>query len=419
MNNDHNRTHTPQGNPASNGSFGVLSQEMNDITETLTELRGTLMLTAEERTRMRADLARLAADVRPTALPSPYFSYFMRPSPAFAMALALVLIVGGTASASANGALPGDALYSLKVHVNENFERALALSPEAKAYIDVKHAEERLSEVELLAAKGSVDEHVATKAAAEVTDAIGAASVAAGSLDERGDVSGADGLRAHIASALLAHADILDAQAEELPDGAQQTLRALSVAAAVTADDASSDDGNPSLALAAPVRNERTAGELDGRADAVRDRIDALTKAIADADGIPEETHDELMAELASIETGYREAEASRGSGDLDAAAEDYTVLERRAYRALSALALAERIGEKTGKEVLLTIDSGDEDGSSEAAPVLMKAAAFAASASATTTERAHRHERPLQFLVRDRSDSRGKGSSEDRDRGE
>lgn len=379
---------------------------MTDINETLTELRGTLALSAEERSHMRANLERLSNEVRATPLPSPYFSYFMRPAPAFAFALALLLVVGGTASASANGALPGDALYPLKVNVNERVERALALSSEDKAYVDVRHAEERLSEIELLAAKGSVNQEVATEAATKVMSAIDAANSTVGSLEEGGDEGGAGDLRAHIASALLAHADILDAQAEQLPDAAQQTLRALSVAAAVSADDASDEDERE----IAREDSENPAATAD-REESAKSRITALTKAIAAADMIPDETRDELMAELASIQNGLADAEAMSADGDYRSAEDEYTTLERRAYRALAALTVAERISDRTGKEVVLTIDSGGDDDAAATVPTLMKAAALAPQA---TTERSHRHERPLQFFLRDREDNSGKGSSDD-----
>lgn len=71
-------------------------------------------------------------------------------------ALALVLVVGIGTSFAAEGALPGDALYPIKVLFNEPFGAALQRSDSAKAKWESTLVSRRLEEAEALAAKGQL-----------------------------------------------------------------------------------------------------------------------------------------------------------------------------------------------------------------------------------------------------------------------
>lgn len=77
--------------------------------------------------------------------------------PFIAIAAAIILALGGGASVAANNSLPGDALYLVKIHVNENLESALSFSAKSKADADVSAAENRLDEAEQLQAQGKLD----------------------------------------------------------------------------------------------------------------------------------------------------------------------------------------------------------------------------------------------------------------------
>lgn len=61
------------------------------------------------------------------------------------------LLMGGSASFAAENAVPGDVLFPVKVHVNEQVRGAVAVSPKAKAEWEVRLVERRLEEVEKLA----------------------------------------------------------------------------------------------------------------------------------------------------------------------------------------------------------------------------------------------------------------------------
>lgn len=82
------------------------------------------------------------------------FSYF-RLHPVMLSAV-LVLFCGVGTSYAAEGALPGDSLYPVKVHVNEQIQGALAFSDEAKVMWSAERIERRASEASALAARGPV-----------------------------------------------------------------------------------------------------------------------------------------------------------------------------------------------------------------------------------------------------------------------
>lgn len=71
--------------------------------------------------------------------------------------LAIILALSGGLSAAASTALPGDALYPVKVSVNEEVKSALIISPEKQAKWDMKRAEKRIKEAETLAIKGKLN----------------------------------------------------------------------------------------------------------------------------------------------------------------------------------------------------------------------------------------------------------------------
>ena len=72
-------------------------------------------------------------------------------------ALVIVLTVGVGTSFAAEGALPGEPLYAVKIYINEPIETALAISAEARAEAEAAHALKRLDEAVTLAQEGKLD----------------------------------------------------------------------------------------------------------------------------------------------------------------------------------------------------------------------------------------------------------------------
>src|SRR3989344_6975993 len=115
-----------------------------------------IRLTSLEKSAMRARIFE-------TRSPYVFMSYHMR----MALAGLVLFVFAGTGTVSAaQGALPGDLLYPVKVSVNEKVEVALAPTPAAKAEVQVRLAERRVDEARELSARGRLDK----KSAKALTD---------------------------------------------------------------------------------------------------------------------------------------------------------------------------------------------------------------------------------------------------------
>ena len=115
-----------------------------------------------------AMLSRLLAyaEEHPAASKSPYvWNFFARAYARaaglrfeYAIAGALILILaGGTAASAAEGALPGDWLYPVKIGITEPLRGALVVGDPAKAEWEAERTVRRLEEAESLAEQGRLD----------------------------------------------------------------------------------------------------------------------------------------------------------------------------------------------------------------------------------------------------------------------
>ena len=89
--------------------------------------------------------------------------------------IVLMLLVGGGTTFAAEGAVPGDFLYPVKVEVNENIKSAFAISADAEAELQADLLAERVSEVETLKARGDISDEqslaIAVRVKAQISEA--------------------------------------------------------------------------------------------------------------------------------------------------------------------------------------------------------------------------------------------------------
>jgi hypothetical protein len=97
---------------------------------------------------------------------SPSLTIFRSYFKPMTIALIIAVLIGGGASFAAEGALPGDWLYPVKISVNEEVRSFVAFSDEAQARWDARRAERRLEEAAELAAEGKLDAEARVKAEA-------------------------------------------------------------------------------------------------------------------------------------------------------------------------------------------------------------------------------------------------------------
>jgi hypothetical protein len=319
-------------------------------------------------------------------MPSPYrFSYSslhlsIRGGAALALAV-LVVGAGGTAYA-AGGALPGDALYTVKVSVNEPVAGALAVTPAAKAAHQASIATERLAEAQALAEDGRLTastsaalalafgEHA--QAAEDAADALAAddpaaaADISAGfsaSVASRGEAilrasrdAGGEGRRAGagFVRALVAAKSGDLALADEAPPAPRpMMMKAAMVSEQGVMEDDASDTGeaaqgdagmlrafSATMAVpAAPMLMSASAADGapvddDALAAAIEDASDALDDVRARLDASAAADFDTQLADLKLIPLAVA---ADDAADDADAAQAD----RDRGIAAAAALAAA------------------------------------------------------------------------------
>lgn len=308
---------------------------MSDLEKNFIHLKNEISLTSEERAFMRSYLETLSNAkpvYAPIASPYPYFAFFTKPAPMLAFLLMIAVIGSTTAASAAETALPGDALYGMKIHINEKVESTFAFTPATKAETEIRHAQERLQEIQLLAASGK-DERIADAAlAAEGRIALARTHILT-LIAQSPEASDAE---SELSYALSAHADILDAQAIERDDDAGISMSGLARVAR----------GDDDALLATAERAQKTVEKAQERIDGRK-----LSPEIRDA----------LQGELALVMGELARSEV-RGS------VRGFALAERHAYRVLALADSAEKISSQTGKQIQISFskETSEEDDTEE-----------------------------------------------------
>jgi len=136
------------------------------------------------------------------------FVFSWRFSAPVLIALLIIILGGGTAFVAA-GSVPGDALYTVKVNINEPVKVAFAVSASAQAELQSKLAQERLKEAEELASENRLDAVVEAAVAAKLQTHLDRASKEISKIENEGKVEEAASLNSNLEAALQAHEDII------------------------------------------------------------------------------------------------------------------------------------------------------------------------------------------------------------------
>jgi hypothetical protein len=132
-----------------------------------------------------------------------------------ALIIALIVALSGGTSVVAEQALPGDALYSVKVSVNEPIAGLFSVSKEAKTTWQEKLVERRLEEAGKLASKGNLDEEKRSQIETRLGDQIDRFTEKANELasDKNKAISSSE-LVSRLEAALMAHQNVLRKMSE-------------------------------------------------------------------------------------------------------------------------------------------------------------------------------------------------------------
>lgn len=163
------------------------------------------------------------------------FLFGMRHYTAATLMLALVIGTTGVTFA-AEETVPGDVLYAIKVHFNEEVVEALSFGQEAKTNWEVKRAERRLAEASELAVNGELTEAVSAEVAERFAEHSQRIQAETTEIESEDPVLAAE-MSTQFEDALLAHEAILITLAVE-DESNTEAVQMLASAVRTAAEDA-------------------------------------------------------------------------------------------------------------------------------------------------------------------------------------
>lgn len=274
---------------------------MNTPLETLLHDLSHETLSEEERARMRTLLTEYAAfrPIRATArAPQSAFlgaiAMWAHPRPAFALAMAFIVLAGGAGGTAyaAEGTLPGDLLYPIKVGVTEPTVSALTASGKAQASWQMQLAERRITEAATLAKQGRLSTGTETALATRFTQAAEAAAV---------DVAGEHNAdlqstaSTNFTTRLAAYDQVFARARQDSPASTTSSIRS-AIHLAINSWERERDDNTQEVTTSVPDKNEG----VGPRPAVLQSAARAAVKHAADAVGLAQAAFDAPTSESAA-----------------------------------------------------------------------------------------------------------------------
>ena len=309
---------------------------------------------------------------------APFLTFFLRPVPAVLLIMFFV-VSGSGISFAAEGALPGDFLYPVKVAVNEEIRARLAFSDEAKTEWEAARVERRLEEAETLAEQGRLDAEILVKIEERFEEHAERMRGRLDALEAGGNIESAAALGSNFETVLNTHERILEKFAGR---DAGTDLSATIEARIATATPESVPDqggkGREVRSLLEKIRSKKRGvrevrveaeakvsnlAEAKAR-DAAEARMRSAEKKLQDARAKLDERRPRLGAEAvlriearlnAAIEA-FAEGNAALGSG----AASQAFIYFQRAFRIAQEAELLLKASERLERDVIINGFSGD-----------------------------------------------------------
>lgn len=152
-------------------------------------------------------------------------SHFFMSRASQALMACLVMTIAGVGSIrAAEGAVPGDFLYPVKLHVNEEVHALIARSPESKAVFEVSRLNRRLEEVEQLVSEGRLTAEAESQLAKQIGTHSKAARVHIAESAHVDATLAASAIEASLISTIEAHDEVIARIVETNPARTAQPL---------------------------------------------------------------------------------------------------------------------------------------------------------------------------------------------------
>lgn len=251
----------------------------------------------------------------------------------FSLVLAF-MISAGSVSYAAEGSLPGDVLYPVKVGINEEVRATLAPTAQAKAAWEAERAERRLAEAETLATRGELGTETRIALEADFHRHAGRAKDRIAGFSSTEDLGIAADISAHFEGSLQAHKKImamLAADADNDDDTEVQALEASIDDESAAAEEARGKrDAKIAVEAAADVKNG-----AEGRRGAALNKIAEVRAYLSSkrAD-LGADAAAQAEARLAAAEATVAEGNASFDAGEYGAAFASFAKAQRQAQEA-------------------------------------------------------------------------------------
>ncbi|MEK7614874.1 MAG: hypothetical protein AAB431_00625 [Patescibacteria group bacterium] len=124
-----------------------------------------------------------------------FFPAFQRLSIPLFVAFLVFVVAGGGTVLAAEGAIPGDVLYPVKIHINEAARAAFVFDEKSSANLDIQQTQRRMNEAEKLETKGQLNPQVQKKISREVENHVKRVDAAVIKLEAKGNTRAAAEVR--------------------------------------------------------------------------------------------------------------------------------------------------------------------------------------------------------------------------------
>lgn len=264
--------------------------------------------------------------------------YFMK---AASLALICVLVVAGSGvSYAAAKALPGEALYSVKININENIEETFATTPKAKLAIQSEHIQRRLDEAQKLRKEQKLSPETQKIVVAKIGEHTALAVESMDALKEQGDVATVLETTAKLTPVLEANRDLLsdpekNETAEGLPEDTTSIVASVDDSIKVVQEQensiiASVETENSDASIAMMTADSQTMAKTGPTEEEIATKkvateVKAISRQIS---GIVQDRIDSAKDKLDDIKLEVRAEEAAKVSAESESQKEVAEKLE-------------------------------------------------------------------------------------------
>lgn len=300
------------------------------------------------------------------SLKSAWYSYFMEKKFVPALSLAMLLLATGGTSLAAEGALPGDLLYPVKIGLNEQVRSFTAITPEAKAKFALEVTDRRLKEVALLSSKGLLNAETSSIIQGQLLKQAGQIKNQVASLVSTKNIRAAQEISLNFESSLRAHELIL----EKISNQNNNT-----VAVAVTTDSENTDTNgatstDPVVAVATTSTVSRTiasaeASHIASLIATIKTQIATTTaaRALLQETEVKDDSQnrDKIIARLAEIKFKSIEIKRIASTTPISSSARASTSLSYIAESDVLVNSAVQKVASSSYSEAILDIQKASQ----------------------------------------------------------